>query len=53
MFTGIVTDIGEIVTLTPGGQSGAQAGDRRFVVRTKHDMKPIASARRSPARAAA
>ena len=38
MFTGIVTDIGEIVTVTPGGQSG----DRRFVVRTKHDMKPIA-----------
>lgn len=38
MFTGIVTDIGEIVTLTPGGQ----AGDRRFVVRTRHDMKPIA-----------
>jgi riboflavin synthase len=38
MFTGIVTDIGEIATVTPGGQ----AGDRRFVVRTKHDMKPIA-----------
>jgi riboflavin synthase len=38
MFTGIVTDIGEIVSVTPGGQ----AGDRRFVVRTKHDMKPIA-----------
>jgi len=38
MFTGIVTDIGEIATLTPGGQ----AGDRRFVVRTRHDMKPIA-----------
>jgi riboflavin synthase len=38
MFTGIVTDIGEIVTLTPGGQ----AGDRRFVVRTRHDMKPVA-----------
>ena len=38
MFTGIVTDIGEIVTVTPGGQSG----DRRFVVRTQHDMKPIA-----------
>jgi riboflavin synthase len=38
MFTGIVTDIGEIVTMTPGGQ----AGDRRFVVRTRHDMKPIA-----------
>jgi riboflavin synthase len=38
MFTGIVTDIGEIITLTPGGQ----AGDRRFVVRTRHDMKPVA-----------
>lgn len=38
MFTGIVTDIGEIVSVTPGGS----AGDRRFVVRTRHDMKPIA-----------
>jgi riboflavin synthase len=38
MFTGIVTDIGEIVTVAPGGQ----AGDRRFVVRTRHDMKPVA-----------
>ena len=37
MFTGIVTDIGEIVSVTPGGS----AGDRRFVVRTRHDMKPI------------
>jgi riboflavin synthase len=42
MFTGIVTDIGEIVTVAPGGQAGAKAGDRRFVVRTKHDIKPIA-----------
>lgn len=42
MFTGIVTDIGEIVTVAPGGQAGAKAGDRRFVVRTRHDMKPIA-----------
>ena len=42
MFTGIVTDIGEIVTLAPGGQAGAKAGDRRFVVRTRHDMKPVA-----------
>ncbi|MGQ0584576.1 MAG: riboflavin synthase [Reyranella sp.] len=42
MFTGIVTDIGEIGTVAPGGQAGAKAGDRRFVVRTKHDMKPIA-----------
>ena len=38
MFTGIVTDIGEITSLSPGGQ----ADDRRFVVRTKHDMAPIA-----------
>jgi riboflavin synthase len=38
MFTGIVTDIGEIALVTPGGK----AGDRRFVVRTKHDLKPIA-----------
>lgn len=38
MFTGIVTDIGEIVTVAPG----SRAGDRRFVVRTRHDMEPIA-----------
>ena len=38
MFTGIVTDIGEIVSVKPGGQ----AGDRRFDIRTRHDMKPIA-----------
>ena len=38
MFTGIVTDIGEITSVTPGGQ----ADDRRFVVRTRHDMAPIA-----------
>jgi riboflavin synthase len=37
MFTGIVTDIGEIVSLTPGGQTG----DRRFTVRTRHEVKPI------------
>jgi riboflavin synthase len=37
MFTGIVTDIGEIVSVVPGGRSG----DRQFVVRTKHDVKPI------------
>ena len=37
MFTGIVTDIGEISSVKPGGQ----AGDRRFVVRTRHDMRPI------------
>jgi riboflavin synthase len=38
MFTGIVTDVGEITALTPGGQ----AGDRKFVVRSRHDMTPIA-----------
>src|SRR3984957_4953183 len=37
MFTGIVTDVGEITALTPGGQKG----DRRFVIRTKHDMAPV------------
>ena len=38
MFTGIVTDIGEIVSVDQGGQEG----DRRFVIATKHDMTPIA-----------
>ena len=38
MFTGIVTDVGEITSMTPGGQ----AGDRKFVIRTKHHMTPIA-----------
>ena len=38
MFTGIVTDIGEIAEIKPGGQ----AGDRRFVVRTKHEVTAIA-----------
>lgn len=38
MFTGIVSDIGEIVSVDPGGK----AGDRRFVVATRHDMTPIA-----------
>ncbi|MBS0223769.1 MAG: riboflavin synthase [Proteobacteria bacterium] len=38
MFTGIVTDIGEIVSVAPGGKTG----DRRFAVRTRHDMKPVA-----------
>jgi riboflavin synthase len=37
MFTGIVTDVGEIAVLTPGGQKG----DRRFVIRTSHDMAPV------------
>jgi riboflavin synthase len=38
MFTGIVTDVGEITALTPGGQ----AGDRKFVVRTRHDTTLLA-----------
>ena len=38
MFTGIVTDIGEIIEVRPG----SQAGDRRFVVRTRHDLAPVA-----------
>lgn len=38
MFTGIVSDIGEIVSVDPGGK----AGDRRFVVRTRHDLGPVA-----------
>ena len=37
MFTGIVTDIGEITAIKSGGQTG----DRRLVVRTRHDMKPV------------
>ena len=37
MFTGIVTDVGEITSVKPGGQ----AGDRRFQVRTRHDLKPV------------
>ena len=37
MFTGIVTDIGEIVSVETGGNSG----DRRFVIATKHDLKAV------------
>ena len=37
MFTGIVTDIGEIVSVDEGGKSG----DRRFVVATKHDLAAV------------
>ena len=37
MFTGIVTDIGELTSVTPGGQKG----DRKFVIRTKHAMAPV------------
>lgn len=37
MFTGIITDVGEIVSVAQGGQKG----DRRFVVRTRHDLGPV------------
>ena len=39
MFTGIVSDIGEIVSISRGGK----AEDRRFVIRTRHDLTPVAS----------
>lgn len=38
MFTGIVSDIGEIVSISRGGK----AEDRRFVIRTRHDLTPVA-----------
>jgi riboflavin synthase len=37
MFTGIVSDIGEIVSVTRGGK----AEDRRFVIGTRHDLTPV------------
>jgi riboflavin synthase len=37
MFTGIVTDVGQITAVQPGGQSG----DRRFTIRTRHDLAPV------------
>lgn len=37
MFTGIVTDIGEIVSVDAKGNSG----DRRFVIATKHDLTAV------------
>ncbi|MBS0550233.1 MAG: riboflavin synthase [Proteobacteria bacterium] len=37
MFTGIVTDVGQIVAIAPGGQKG----DRRFTVKTSHDLTPV------------
>ncbi|SJZ52635.1 riboflavin synthase alpha chain [Enhydrobacter aerosaccus] len=37
MFTGIVSDIGEIAAVAPGGATG----DRRFVIRTRHDLAPV------------
>jgi riboflavin synthase len=38
MFTGIVSDIGEIVSISRGGK----AEDRRFVIRTRHDLTAVA-----------
>jgi riboflavin synthase len=38
MFTGIVTDVGEITSV---GTAGSQ-GDRRFTIRTRHDLEPVA-----------
>lgn len=38
MFTGIVSDIGEVVSVGRGGK----AEDRRFVIRTRHDLTPVA-----------
>ena len=37
MFTGIVTDVGELTAVASGGQKG----DRRFVIRTRHDLAPV------------
>jgi riboflavin synthase len=37
MFTGIVTDVGELTAVEPGGQKG----DRRFVIHTRHDLAPV------------
>ncbi|UYN97563.1 MAG: riboflavin synthase [Enhydrobacter sp.] len=37
MFTGIVTDIGEIVSVAAGGKKD----DRRFTVRTRHDLAAV------------
>jgi hypothetical protein len=49
MFTGIVTDVGRILSVTPGGSTG----DRRFVVQTKHDLaKPRARRSTRPISAA-
>jgi riboflavin synthase len=38
MFTGIVTDVGEITSVTTAGSQG----DRRFTIRTHHDLGPVA-----------
>ncbi|MBX3502902.1 MAG: riboflavin synthase [Alphaproteobacteria bacterium] len=37
MFTGIITDIGEVTSVVPGGQSG----DLRFTIATRFDMDGV------------
>jgi len=37
MFTGIVTDVGELTAVEWGGRKV----DRRFVIRTRHDLAPV------------
>ena len=37
MFTGIITDVGEVTALVPGGQSG----DLRFTIATRFDMDGV------------
>jgi riboflavin synthase len=39
MFTGIVTDIGELTDIVPGGA----AGDLRFSIATRYDMNSVAT----------
>ncbi|MCW5746642.1 MAG: riboflavin synthase [Alphaproteobacteria bacterium] len=38
MFTGIVTDVGEVTQVVAGGA----AGDLRFTIATRYDMAPVA-----------
>ena len=38
MFTGIVTDVGEVTEIVPGGA----AGDLRFTIATRYDMEQVA-----------
>lgn len=38
MFTGIITDVGEVTAVVPGGQSG----DLRFTIATRFDMDDVA-----------
>ena len=37
MFTGIITDVGEVTSVVPGGQSG----DLRFTIATRFDMDGV------------